>query len=54
MPMRMLGPKKRSHIGWGGKRNILYKGVEIADAFKNFERKPCGPTLVGEENNHHL
>ena len=32
MPARMLGPEGgwivRSHISWGGERNVLYKGVE--------------------------
>ena len=32
MPARMLGPEAgwivRSHIGWGGERSILYKGVK--------------------------
>ena len=31
VPARTLGPKEgwivRSHIGWGGERNTLYKGV---------------------------
>ena len=30
----------RSHIGWGGERNILYKGVETSPwhtRFKSFE-----------------
>ena len=33
----------RSHIGWGGKQNILYKGVETSPwqtRFKNLEGKP--------------
>ena len=33
----------RSHNGWGGKRNTLYKGVEISlyhTYFKNLEGKP--------------
>ena len=34
MPARTLGPKGgwivRSHIGWKGERNILYKGVETS------------------------
>ena len=33
----------RSHIGWGGERNTLYKGVETfpkKTRFKNLERKP--------------
>ena len=33
----------RSHIGWGGERNILYKGVETSlyqTRFKNLEGKP--------------
>ena len=34
MPARMLGPEGgwivRSHIGWGGERNIFYEGVETS------------------------
>ena len=34
VPARTLGPERgwivRSHIGWGGERNILYKGVETS------------------------
>ena len=33
----------RSHIGWGGERNILYDGVETSPQqtrFKNLEGKP--------------
>ena len=34
VPARTLGPKGgwivRSHIGWGGERNILHKGVETS------------------------
>ena len=33
----------RSHVGWGGERNILYKGVEASvyqTCFKNLEGKP--------------
>jgi len=33
----------RSHINWGGERNILYKGVETSPqqtCFKNLEGKP--------------
>ena len=32
----------RSHIGWGGERSVLYKGVETSlqlTCFKNFEGK---------------
>ena len=32
----------RSHIGWGGEQNILYKGEETSPLhtrFKNFEEK---------------
>ena len=32
MPVRMMGPEERwivrSHISWGGERNILYNGVK--------------------------
>ena len=34
VPARTLGPEGgwivRSHIGWGGERNIIYKGVETS------------------------
>ena len=32
----------RSHIGWGGERNFLYKGVETSPSrrFKNLEENP--------------
>ena len=33
----------RFHIGWGGERSILYKGMETSPQqthFKNFEGKP--------------
>ena len=33
----------RSHIGWGGERNIFYKGMETSPyqiRFKNLEGKP--------------
>ena len=34
VPARTLGPEEgwivRSHIGWGGERNIFYKGVETS------------------------
>ena len=47
MPARTLGPKggwiMRSHIGWRGKRNILYKGMETSPwqtRFQNLEGKP--------------
>ena len=55
MLVRTLGPEVgwivRSHIGWGGEQNILYKGVETSHEhsnqtrpsqqtrFKNIERK---------------
>ena len=46
MPMRTLGLEGewivRSHIGWGGERNTLYKGVETFPSqtrFKNLEGK---------------
>ena len=33
VPTKMLGPKGvdlgRSHIGWGGERNIVYKDVKL-------------------------
>ena len=44
MPARTLGIEGgwivRSHIGWGGERNIIYKGVETTPyqtRFKNIE-----------------
>ena len=47
MPVRTLGPEGgwivRSHIDWGGERNILYKGMETSPyqtCFKNLEGKP--------------
>ena len=43
VPVKRLSPKGgwtvRSHIGWRGEQNTLYKGVKMS----------C-PTLVGEEN----
>ena len=46
MPTRTLGSKwgwnVRSHIGWRGEQNILYKGVETSSyqtRFKNFKGK---------------
>ena len=37
VPVRTLGPERewivRSHIGWGGERNNVYKGVETSLAF---------------------
>ena len=47
MPTRTLGLEwgwnVRSHIGWRGERNILYKGVGTSPyqtRFKNLEGKP--------------
>ena len=46
MSARTLGPEGgwivRSHIGWGGKRNIVYKGVETFPKhtrYKNLKKK---------------
>ena len=38
----------RSHLGWGGERSILYKGVETSPkqtCFKNLEGKPKRKSL---------
>ena len=41
----------RSHIGWGGERNILYKGVETSPQqtpSKNLEGSPKGNVQKGQ------